>query len=206
MSTNQPAQASEQILDADLSKIINATHHDPFAVLGKHTIGSTDIVRVFLPRATEVQLPDISAILQRIPNTDLFEWKGESGKLNSPYLVKWIDESGHEHLTHDTYSFLPQLSDFDLHLFSEGKHWHAYRILGAHIHSAEGVSGVLFATWAPNAERVSVIGNFNQWDYLFRISQRMICTNLKFVVTTGVFWKKRTLTGKRSNVGLKPLL
>ena len=164
MSTNQPAQSSAQNLEPELSKILDATHHDPFSVLGKHTIDGTEIVRVFMPRATEVQLPDISANLHRIPNTDLFEWKGEPGQLHSPYLIKWVDDSGHEHLTHDTYCFLPQLSDFDLHLFSEGKHWHAYRILGAHLHSVEGISGVLFATWAPSADRVSVIGNFNQWD------------------------------------------
>ncbi len=65
---------------------------------------------------------------------------------------------------HDPYCFPPQLSDFDLHLFGEGKHWHAYRFLGAHYHVADGVPGVLFATWAPNAERVSVVGDFNHWD------------------------------------------
>ena len=80
MSTNQPTKASKQTLDPELSKIIEATHHDPFSVLGKHSIDSTEIVRIFMPRATEVLLPDISASLQRIPHTDLFEWKGEPGQ------------------------------------------------------------------------------------------------------------------------------
>jgi 1,4-alpha-glucan branching enzyme len=65
---------------------------------------------------------------------------------------------------HDPYSFKPQLSDFDLHLFSAGKHLHIYRILGAHHKTIDGIDGILFATWAPNATRVSVIGDFNQWD------------------------------------------
>ncbi|WP_455201499.1 GlgB N-terminal domain-containing protein, partial [Kaarinaea lacus] len=79
MNSNQPSRSSERVLDRELSKIINATHHDPFSVLGKHNIDGTEIVRVFMPRATEVQLPDISANFQRIPDTDLFEWKGEPG-------------------------------------------------------------------------------------------------------------------------------
>ncbi len=164
MNTNQPSQPREAMLDSELTKIIEAKHHDPFAVLGKHSVGGTEIVRAFIPSAVEVTLPDISAVLQRVPNTDLFEWKGEPGQLHSPYLIKWVDNTGHEHISHDPYCFLPQLSDFDLHLFAEGKHWHAYRMLGANLHSANGINGVLFATWAPNAERVSVVGNFNQWD------------------------------------------
>jgi 1,4-alpha-glucan branching enzyme len=163
--TTDPAKpASVSALDPELQKIIDARHHDPFTVLGKHRVGSTDIVRVFNPRAHEIQLPTINGSLQRIPDTDLFEWRGDADQLDSPYPLKWVDGAGNEHLTHDPYSFLPQLPDFDLHLFSEGKHWHAYRVLGAHNHTAHGISGVLFATWAPNAERVSVVGNFNHWD------------------------------------------
>ncbi|HEY5604773.1 MAG TPA: 1,4-alpha-glucan branching protein GlgB [Gammaproteobacteria bacterium] len=164
VTTNPSNPDGVQHLDPELQKIINAQHHDPFSILGIHRMGSTDIVRAFIPRAQKVQLPEINATLQRIPNTDLFEWRGEANQLKSPYQMQWIDDAGKEHRTHDPYSFLAQLSDFDLHLFSEGKHWHAYRILGAHYHAADGVNGILFATWAPNAERVSVIGNFNHWD------------------------------------------
>ena len=65
---------------------------------------------------------------------------------------------------YDPYSFSPQLEHFDLHLFSEGKHLHIYKLLGAHSKTVDGIDGVLFATWAPNAMRVSVIGDFNTWD------------------------------------------
>ncbi|OQX35035.1 MAG: 1,4-alpha-glucan branching enzyme, partial [Candidatus Sedimenticola endophacoides] len=58
----------------------------------------------------------------------------------------------------------PQIDDFDLHLFGQGTHWHAYRFLGAHPRRIDGIDGVLFAVWAPNAQRVSVIGDFNHWD------------------------------------------
>jgi len=161
---NEPAASRQPALPPELQKISEARHHDPFSVLGKHSIAGTESVHAFIPRAREVTLPAINATMQRIPNSDFFEWRGDTGQLTSPYQIKWIDQAGQEHLTYDPYSYLPQLPDFDLHLFSEGKHWHAYRMLGAHKHSVDGIDGVLFATWAPNAERVSIIGNFNQWD------------------------------------------
>ena len=164
VNTDPAPARGTQTLAPELQMIIDARHHDPFSVLGKHNLAGTDIVRVFLPRAREVQLPAVNGTLQRIPNTDLFEWRGAANQLISPYQLKWTDDIGNEHSTHDPFSFLPQLPDFDLHLFAEGKHWHAYRMLGAHTHTADGVDGILFATWAPNAERVSVIGNFNHWD------------------------------------------
>ena len=101
--------------------------------------------------------------LERISGTDLFEWRGNPGTVPDHYRLTWR-EAGYEHIAHDPYSFPPQLSDFDLHLFGEGKHRHAYRILGAHVHTVDEIPGILFAVWAPNAERVSVVGDFNQWD------------------------------------------
>ncbi len=68
------------------------------------------------------------------------------------------------HTEYDPYTFTAQIADFDLHLFGEGKHWHIYRVLGATLCRVDGITGVLFATWAPNATRVSVVGDFNDWD------------------------------------------
>jgi 1,4-alpha-glucan branching enzyme len=80
------------------------------------------------------------------------------------YRLIWRDTGHLDHIAHDPYSFPPQISDFDLHLFGEGRHRHAHRFLGAHHHEVDGIAGVLFAVWAPNAERVSVVGDFNHWD------------------------------------------
>lgn len=156
MSTNQ-------LLSEDIIKIIEARHHDPFSILGAHQYGTETTVTVFLPDTHKAWL-DNDLILKRIDGTDIFQWTGPSNELNTPYVVHRLAGNGSPISRHDPYCFLPQLSDFDLHLFSEGKHWHAYRILGAHQHTVEGIEGILFSTWAPSAQRVSVVGDFNQWD------------------------------------------
>jgi 1,4-alpha-glucan branching enzyme len=150
-------------LQHDFERIAGARHHDPFSVLGKHREDDQDLVRAFLPDAEEVSIAEGNIRLERISGTDLFEWRGSPGTVPDRYHLTWRD-AGHEHIAHDPYSFPPQLSDFDLHLFGEGKHRHAYRFLGAHVHAVDEVPGILFAVWAPNAERVSVVGDFNQWD------------------------------------------
>ena len=151
-------------LQHEFERISQARHHDPFSVLGKHRDQGLDLVRVFMPQVDEVKIAEGNVRLQRIPDTDLFEWRGTPGTVPDHYHLVWNDAAQHEHISHDPYSFLPQIPDFDLHLFSEGRHRHAYRMLGAHVHAVDEVTGVLFAVWAPNAERVSVVGEFNQWD------------------------------------------
>jgi 1,4-alpha-glucan branching enzyme len=152
------------LLQSELERITRACHHDPFSVLGKHVEDGEDLVRVFLPDVAEVVIAEGNLPLERIPHTDLFEWRGATGTVPDQYRLIWRDSSHREHIAHDPYSFPPQLTDFDLHLFGEGKHRHAYRFMGAHPHQVGHVAGILFAVWAPNAERVSVIGDFNRWD------------------------------------------
>ncbi len=156
MSVNKP-------LSEDLVKIIEARHHDPFSILGAHQLGDKTTVTVFLRDTQQASLNN-ELTLTRIEGTDLFQWIGKTEQLKTPYTIARIAGDGTHINSHDPYSFPSQLSEYDLHLFSEGKHWHAYRILGAHPRQIDGVNGVLFATWAPSAKRVSVIGDFNQWD------------------------------------------
>jgi 1,4-alpha-glucan branching enzyme len=152
-------------LTSELQKIIDARHHDPFSVLGKHTINKRTIIRAYIPYAEEVIIAENNLPMRRIPNTDLFEWEGEASIQIPPhYRFIWRDKDHREHINHDPYTFTPQVSDYDMHFFSEGKHWHAYRFLGAHVHEVDGIAGVRFALWAPNAERISVVGDFNRWD------------------------------------------
>ncbi len=152
------------MLNEGLIKIIEARHHDPFSVLGRHQEKGEIVVRTFKPHAQTVSIAEGELAMERIAGTDLFEWRGEASVLPQHYRFIWRDHEHHEQIAHDAYTYLPQLSDFDLHLFAEGKHWHAYRLLGARVHEIDGVGGVLFAVWAPGAERVSVVGDFNLWD------------------------------------------
>ena len=151
-------------LSTELQKIANARHHDPFAVLGKHVVDNQAKVRAFIPHAMDVIIADGDRPMRRMEGTDIFEWQGEPGSVPEHYRLIWHDTDHHEHIAHDPYSFPPQLSDYDLHLFGEGRHWHAYRFLGAHVREVNGIRGVLFSVWTPNAERVSVVGEFNGWD------------------------------------------
>lgn len=151
-------------ITTELQRILDANHHDPFSVLGRHPGDAGEVIRAFIPGAREVRIVDTQHQLERIGDTALFEWQGEAGDIARHYRLAWLDDQNRTHIFHDPYSFAPVLSEFDLHLFGEGKHWHAYHFLGARPKEVDGVQGVLFATWAPNAERISVVGDFNNWD------------------------------------------
>lgn len=155
---------TKNTLNAEQLKISTARHHNPFAVLGLHRNKNLSSLCVFAPNTQEISIFPTDAKLTHIPDSDFFEWSGPSDEISDYYQLKRIDNSGFISINYDPYCFPPQLEDFDLHLFAEGKHWHIYQILGAHRHTVDGIEGVLFATWAPSAERVSVIGDFNDWD------------------------------------------
>ncbi|WP_036248768.1 1,4-alpha-glucan branching protein GlgB [Methylobacter sp. BBA5.1] len=155
---------STNTLDSDSIKIIEARHHDPFSILGRHQKNKLTQIKVYMPYAESVFLEKTDQPFQRITGTDFFEYTAENGELPKHYKLSWIDKDGQPHENYDPYDFPVQLSEFDRHLFGEGRHWHIYQKLGAHLHSVDDIEGVLFAVWAPNAGRVSVIGDFNLWD------------------------------------------
>ncbi len=151
-------------IEEPLVRVAEARHHNPFEVLGRHTHNKHALVRAFIPNAKEARIAGFDKPMVRIRNTDFFEWHGDANILPEYYQIITTDKLGRTTTNHDPYSFPPMISDFDLHLFSEGKHWHAYKVLGAHAREFNGISGVLFAVWAPTAERISIVGDFNQWD------------------------------------------
>ncbi len=157
-------------LDPRAELLLQGRLHDPFAYLGPHQENEKYVVRVFNPYASEVWLKTThgSEALERVHPDGLFEWYG-SEEPRHPYSLRIRENilglnNGIDRLVHDCYAFAPQISDFDLHLFNEGKLHQAYRVLGSHAMQINGIPGVRFAVWAPNAERISVIGEFNRWD------------------------------------------
>ncbi|MGD0958849.1 MAG: 1,4-alpha-glucan branching protein GlgB [Methylomonas sp.] len=157
-------QSQKISLDSNIIKIIEAKHHDPFAVLGMHTEQGKSVIRVFLPYAEKVRINAKGPEMRRVPGTDIFELHTEDQKIARPYQLFWTDKDGYEHQQYDPYCFGPILPEFDRHLFGEGRHWQIYKKLGSHLLTMDGVDGVYFAVWAPNAQRVSVVGDFNRWD------------------------------------------
>ncbi len=157
----------------ELERIVHSAHSDPFQVLGAHLVkgGNKEYVavRAFLPEAAEVSVVEMDGGQQiypakRIHKEGLFEAIVRNRDEVFPYRLRKKDTSGTVSEFKDPYSFLPVLSEFDLYLMAEGTHHTQYEKLGAHKMVVQGTEGVLFAVWAPNAIRVSVVGDFNQWD------------------------------------------
>ncbi|KAA1189158.1 1,4-alpha-glucan branching protein GlgB [Pseudohalioglobus sediminis] len=145
-------------------RLLAGHHHDPFDVLGCHRRGRTWHIKALLPgaAAVEVVTGDARLPMERTPETDLFSISIDC-KAEPAYRLRCHGGDGNWREFEDPYRFGTLIGDLDLHLFAEGRHQHLYRILGAHCCRHEGVTGVRFATWAPNATRVSVVGDFNGW-------------------------------------------
>ncbi len=152
-------------VSAPILRVQNGTHHDPFEVLGVHVQpdGST-LIRAFLPAAEAVEVA--GGRMLRVPGTDCFERLLPPGaEVETHPLLRWQDKrAGDWHATRCPYSFAPQIGEMDLHLFGEGRHFEIWKVLGARRKTIDGIDGTLFAVWAPAVQRVSVIGDFNDWD------------------------------------------
>jgi 1,4-alpha-glucan branching enzyme len=150
--------------EADLDALIGARHHDPFGVLGLHRDGKGWMLRVFRPYASEVAVSTVSGFvkMEKAHPDGVFVWRADRPP-PQPVRLR-VNESGHGFETFDPYGFRPIISADELYLFNEGRLEQAYRMLGSRTEVREGVAGVRFACWAPNAQRVSVVGDFNRWD------------------------------------------
>ncbi len=158
----------------DVQTIARAECADPFRVLGPHVVqreeGEMVAVRALLPRAKDVEVVPHGAgspvRAERIHDAGFFEavLPAPAGDAAFEYRLRVTYFDGHTEEIRDPYSFPPLLSDFDLHLMGEGTHYEKYEKLGAHVREVNGTRGVHFAVWAPNARRVSVVGDFNLWD------------------------------------------
>ena len=150
-----------------LLRVSTATHHDPFEVLGRHRQEGMWVIRVYHPQAESIRLIASSTKVRenaftRIDGSDFFILRADA--LPEQYQLEWTNLQNKKHIAEDPYRFGPTISDFDLHLFNEGQHHRLYEILGAHQFTIDGITGTRFAVWAPSAQRVSVVGDFNQWD------------------------------------------
>jgi 1,4-alpha-glucan branching enzyme len=141
-----------------------AVHGDPFRLLGPHETPAGRVIRAMLPdaRHADVLRRRDRAYIGRLDHVRDGVFQGFVTD-HSPYLLR-IAWPGGEQETEDPYSFGPLLGDVDMHLFNEGRHFQLAQAFGANVMTIDGVTGTRFAVWAPNADRVAVIGDFNAWD------------------------------------------
>lgn len=147
-----------------IKSLLQARLHDPFAFLGTHQTNGSWTVRVFAPYSEKLwlQMGDDWKDMQKTDSHGLFEWHGKEAP-SAPCRLRHL-QNGVLKTSHDPYSFPSTISEHDLFLFGEGRLYQGYRMLGAQPMECLGIAGVRFAVWAPNAERVSVVGDFNGWD------------------------------------------
>src|SRR3984957_1822996 len=153
----------------DIHRLLHAEHDDPFGVLGLHQVDQSWVVRSLRPEAKELAIVDRHNPQRRFPavrvaEEGLFEAQLEGVTESLDYLLEVTTWSGETFQVSDPYSYGPILGELDMHLYCVGNHYEIYEKLGAHLTEINGQAGVCFAVWAPNAQRVSVVADFNNGD------------------------------------------
>src|SRR5436305_10763978 len=152
--------------EPEVEAIVGGRHGDPFKVLGLHQIGGDWVARAFVPGAEVIEVTTLSGApvgaLERRHDAGFFEGKVEIAA-RQPLRYEARNSSGSWSLI-DPYIFGPVLGPLDDYYAAEGTHLRLYDKLGAHLMTHEGVEGAHFAVWAPNAQRVAIVGDFNAWD------------------------------------------
>lgn len=164
VSPVSPASPQSPVPDADRSRLLDGTHHDPHSVLGAHLIGDGVAFRALRPYARAVTVVAGELRAELVDDGD--------GFFSAVVPLRAVPDSYRLHVTYeetdlevpDAYGFLPALGEFDLHLLGEGRHERLWDALGARPMTHQGVRGTRFTVWAPNARGVRVVGDFNFWD------------------------------------------
>ncbi len=196
----------------DLYPLIECRHADPHRILGVRPDGrGGSIARVYHPGAVAASLlfDDGKKLnLIKVHADGLFEGSTprELPSSADSYQIELGFGDGRELLVRDPYAFAPQLGEFDLYLLGCGEHQEAYKVMGAHPRTIGGIDGTGFAVWAPNAQRVSVVGDFNGWDGRLHAMRRLGGSGIWEIFIPGVKegdHYKFEIRGPRGDVFLK---
>ena len=155
------------IATSELDALVRREHSNPHGVLGAHPVADGVVIRAYRPAACAITAHlgnSETAELEQIHPGGVFEAVVEGTELPLHYMLEVDYGSAGTFTIEDPYRFTPTLGEFDTYLIGEGRHEQLYEKLGAHVREHEGVEGTAFAVWAPAAQAVSVVGDFNSWD------------------------------------------
>ena len=175
----------------EIDAIINGDHSNVFAVLGIHRNKGTKkvFIRSFQPFASKMEVIDAKGKtlgqMQKLDERGFFQLNTEKTE-GFEYKFRITNDKGNVYVAEDTYRFSSFIGDIDEYLFAQGNHRDIYKKLGAHVMEVDGVKGVGFAVWAPNAKRVSVVGNFNNWDGRTDVMRRHISCGIWDIFIPGL--------------------
>ena len=165
----------------EVDHLVHGTHSDPFHLLGPHRVERAGqvvlAIRAFRPGATALEVIcgtgqnpisaqriDEAGMFEAVLPPEMFDPGAREPIAPTTYRLHFRFGDGSGIDIHDPYAFPPVLTDYDLYLIGEGTHYLNYEKLGAHVREVAGIRGVQFGLWAPNAQRVGVVGDFNGWD------------------------------------------
>ena len=195
----------------DYYPLIEARHCDPFRILGIRSCDGKFVARVLRPDAAEVAviLEGKGAKPQKLTRLDehgLFEGEIAGFSEGMPYTLELTGHDGVKWRQRDAYSFPAVLGEMDIYLFNEGTHYDIHKKLGAHVKVIGDVPGVHFAVWAPAAQRVSVVGDFNNWDGRVHQMRKLLPSGVWEIFLPGVHegaHYKFEIRGEHGDVFLK---
>lgn len=182
---------SSRLTPDDYFPLVEARHCDPFRILGVRSFKDHFVARVLRPDAAEVAviLDGKGAKAQKLSRVDehgLFEGEVAGFSEGLSYTLELTGHDGRKWRERDAYSFPPVLGEMDIYLFNEGTHYDIYKKLGAHVKVIGDVPGVHFAVWAPSAQRVSVVGDFNNWDGRVHQMRKLVPSGVWEIFLPGV--------------------
>lgn len=170
MAINPSGDTLSTGVQHSIQALLECRHENPFELLGPNTEAEQGRIRAYLPSTKKMWFVDRvqaeTRPMKQIHPAGIFETTVDSSEPLEPgnYQLRIEDHEGQLTTMHDPYAFPPMLTDFDLYLFGEGRHRDVYDRMGAHLRTVNGVTGVNFAVWAPNASGVSIVADFNGWD------------------------------------------
>ena len=159
-------KSSEKVnskVSTEIDRVVDGWHHDPHSFLGPHSDAKSTTIRVLRPWAKSVEIV-AGALTQKMMHEARGVWTVTVNKPDVHNYSLLVDYGNGAIELQDPYKFLPTINEFDLNLFSAGRHEDLWEVLGAHPRMLDGIAGVSFTVWAPNAQGVRVIGDFNHWD------------------------------------------